>query len=67
MIDLTKITPEEANKLEMALIQLTGNIEEKIKAYESISEDEEFTIETRNTMKSNAEWWREVLHLIERR
>lgn len=67
MIDLTKITTEEANKLEMALISLTGDIEGKIKAYESVSEDKDFSKETRRKMKSNAEWWREVLHLIERR
>lgn len=65
MIDLTNITPAEANKLEMALLQLIPNIENKIASYERLSQDEDFSEQTRSTMSANANWWREVLKLIE--
>lgn len=64
MIDLTKLTSEQANKLEMALLQLTPNIEDKIHCYDRLGEDPDFSPKTRLTMKSNADWWREVLQLI---
>ena len=64
MIDLTNITLEQANKIECALIMLETDIDEKITAYEKIALDEDFTNETRKTMTSNAEWWKEVKALI---
>lgn len=64
MIDLTKITPEQANKIECALIQMEDNVKEKINAYTSFADDDTLSEKTRATMKCNAEWWKAVHALI---
>lgn len=64
MIDLMKITPEEANKIECALLYLKKNILDKAKAYEDASTWEDLPEKSRNVMKSNAEWWQEVHTLL---
>ena len=64
MINLTKITPEQANKIECALISLEQDFIDKAKAFEEASTWEDLSEKTRNTLKSNAEWWRETHALI---
>lgn len=64
MIDLTKITLDEANKIELALIFLEKEIIEKAKASEYASMWGNFPERIRNIMKSNGEWWREVHALL---
>ena len=64
MIDLTKITPDEANKIECALLCLEKNITKAAEAYEEASSWEDLPEKSRNVMKSNAEWWREVHALL---
>ena len=55
MIDLTKITLEQANKIECALLQIEDDFNDKIKAYTALSEDDTLSEKTRVTFKSNAE------------
>ena len=64
MIDLTKITLEEANKIECGLLMLEKNILDNAKAYEEASTWEDLPEKSRNVMKSNAEWWRELHTLL---
>ena len=64
MKDLTKLTFEEANKLECALLMLEKEVRQCIDIYMSVSEDPTFTEKTRNTMRSNAEWWQEVYTML---
>ena len=64
MIDLTKITPEEANKIECGLLMLEKEIVEKAEAFENASTWEDLPKKSRNTMKSNGEWWREFHTLL---
>lgn len=64
MIDLTKITPEQANKIECALLQLHSDVENFIKCYDALSKDEEMSASTRANSKANCEWWKAVYALI---
>ena len=64
MIDLTRITPDEANKIECALISLEKEIIDIAETFEDASTWEDFSEDTRNVMKSNGEWWREVHALL---
>lgn len=64
MIDLTKITPEQANKIECALLQLEDSFKNNINAYAELSEDDSFSEKTRATFKCNAEWWKAAHALI---
>ena len=64
MLDLTKITPDEANKIECALLGLEKEIIDKAEAFEVASTWEDLSENSRNVMKSNAEWWREVHALL---
>lgn len=64
MLDLTKITPEQANKIECALIMLESSVIEKIEGYELLIKDETYSASTLELMKSNMEWWREVYQLL---
>lgn len=65
MIDLTKITPEQAKIIEFALFQMEDNVKDKINAYTSFAEeDDTLTEKTRAAMKCNAEWWKAVHALI---
>ena len=64
MIDLTKITPEQANKIECALLQLHTDVKKFIECYDELSKDEDLSAQTRATSKSNCEWWKAVYELI---
>ena len=64
MIDLTKITTDEANKIECALLCLEKEIIDKAEAFENASTWEDLPEKSRNVMRSNAEWWREVHALL---
>lgn len=64
MIDLTKITPKQANMIEVALLQLHGDVEDFIKGYDKLSKDDGLTDGTRKAMASNREWWKAVYALI---
>ena len=64
MIDLTKITSSEANKIECALIMLEKEILANAKAYEETASWDILSEKSQNVMKSNAQWWREVHQLI---
>ena len=64
MIDLTKITADEANKIECALIQLEECFKERINSWSKISNDCCFTDKQRKVFASNAMWWGEVYGLI---
>lgn len=64
MIDLTKLTFEEANKIECALLQLEHYVKDVIESWENISQDKTFSEDFRKTATSNVEWWNEVYRLI---
>lgn len=64
MIDLTKITSEQANKIECALFSLERDVKEFIKANDYLANDKDVEEKTRETLKANANWWREVYTLI---
>ena len=64
MIDLTKISLEEANKIECALLMLKNEIKAEIRALDKASTYEDLSLKSRETIKSNANWWREVYALI---
>lgn len=64
MIDLTKITRDQANKIECALLMMDSHIKETIAAYEAAATYPELTEQARQTMKSNAEWWQEFYDMI---
>ena len=64
MLDLTKITSEEANKIECALLMIEKEILDKAKAFENASTWEDLPEKSRNVMKSNAEWWYNVHDLL---
>ena len=64
MLDLTKITPEQANKIKGALILLESAVKEKIDGYELLIKSGRYSPETVELMKFNIEWWREVYTLL---
>ena len=64
MLDLTKITAEEANKIECALLCLEKEILDKAQAFEDAATWEDLPEKSRTVMKSNGEWWREVHALL---
>ena len=64
MIDLTNITLDEANKIERLLIYFEKEILDNAKSFEEASTWEDLSKETRNIMKSSAEWWKEIHTLI---
>ena len=64
MIDLTKITFEQANKIEVALLQLENHFKENIKCWSELATDKAFSEQARETFSSNAKWWAEVHNLI---
>ena len=64
VIDCTKLTVEQANKLEMVLLSLQSRVYDQIIAYEKLSADTSLTEEVRKTMYSNMQWWLEAYQLI---
>lgn len=64
MIDLTKITAEQANRIECALLILENDVKEQIEAHHQLANTEDLPMSTRKTMASNAKWWEEVHELI---
>ena len=64
MIDLTKITAEQANRIECALLILEHDVREQIEAHRFLANDSDLLPSTRKTMASNAKWWEEVHELI---
>lgn len=57
VIDCTKLTVEQSNKIEMVLLSLQSRVFDQIIAYEKLSADTSLSQEVRSTMQSNAEWW----------
>ena len=64
MIDLTTLTPEQANKLECYLVMIEDDLKKTIDAHESIAKDLALSPKSRQTLASNAEWYKEVYQLI---
>lgn len=64
MIDLTKITPEQANRIECALLMLESSVKNEIAGNQALADDSSLPMATRNNLKSNAQWWEEVHTLI---
>ena len=64
VIDCTKLTVEQANKIEMVLLSLQSRVFDQIIAYEKLSADTSLTEEVRKTMYSNMQWWLEVYQFI---
>ena len=64
MIDLTKITPEQANKIECALVMIEDIFKEEIKSWGECACDDSVSEKARRNCKANAEWWTEVHKLI---
>lgn len=64
MINLTKVTEDQANKIEMVLNMMENHIKEQEQIFLSLVDNENFTEKTCETMRSNAEWWREAYELI---
>ncbi len=57
VIDCTKLTVEQANKIEMVLLSLQSRVYDQIIAYEKLAADTSLSQEVRDTMQNNAEWW----------
>lgn len=57
VIDCTKLTVEQANKVEITLLYLQSHIYDQVIAYEKLAADTSLSQEVRNTMQNNAEWW----------
>lgn len=64
MIDLTKLTPEQANKLEMYLITCEEDLVDSINTYERLSAMTDYSESIRAKFRSNANWYRELYQLI---
>lgn len=64
MIDLTRITPDQANKIECALIILESSIKNQITGNYELARDESLTDRARKNFRGTAEWWEEVHRLI---
>ena len=64
MIDLTTLTPEQANKLECFLITIEDDLKKTIEAHDTLSKDQSFLPDLRKTFASNCEWYKELYHLI---
>lgn len=64
MIDLLKITPEQANKIECALLSLHKEVEDTIDTFNVLSEGKDLSEDIRKRMRSNRDWWQEVYDLI---
>ena len=64
MKDLTKLTPEEAQRIETVLILLHRDFANHITAQERLSKDEDFCEEVRKTFASNAKWLKEIYLMI---
>lgn len=64
MIDLTNITPDQANKIECALLILESDVKNQITGNYELAKDESLTEKTRKNLKANAQWWEEVYALI---
>lgn len=59
-----EITPEQANKIECALLQLEYEVAGNIGHWDMYADEELLDADMRETAKSNANWWREVYALI---
>lgn len=64
MKDLLTLTPAEANKIECLLLTLTSDIERHIDICEELANSETMLPAFRETMKGNAEWFRECYKLL---
>ena len=64
MIDLTKITPEQANRIECALMMLEGAVKEQITGNQALADDPSLPQTARNNLMGTAQWWKEVHTLI---
>lgn len=64
VIDCTKLTTEQANKIEMVLLSLQSRVYDQIIAYEKLAADTSLSQDVRNTMQSNAKWWFETYDFL---
>lgn len=64
MIDLTRITPEQANRIECALMMLEGAVKEQIDGNQALADDPSLPQTTRNNLMGTAQWWKELHALI---
>lgn len=64
MIDLTNLTPDQANKIEMVLLLLEGDFRKHIEANEALSLDYDLPDEGRKAFEANVKWYKEAYHLI---
>lgn len=64
VIDCTKLTVEQANKIEMVLLSLQSRVYDQIIAYEKLAADTSLSQEVRDTMQNNAEWWLKTYDLL---
>lgn len=64
MIDLTNITPEQANKIEMVLIMFQDDLEQLAVLSEQHANDTTLSDHVRSVSRSNAQWYREAYNLI---
>lgn len=64
MKDLTNLTPQEANKIEMVLVMMCREFQKHIDAEIRLSKNDDLTEELRKTFADNAEWSKEAYRLI---
>ena len=64
MIDLTRISPEQANRIECALIMLEGDVKDNIETYYKLTNRPDLEEDTILTLVENAKWWEGVYKLI---
>lgn len=64
MIDLTTLTPEQANKLECYLITIEDDLKKTIEAHDTLSKDQSFLPDLRQTFANNCQWYKDLYHLI---
>lgn len=64
MIDLTTLTTEQANKIEMVLMLLENDFKAFIAMNEGLAHDFDLPEEGRNIFESNTVWYKEAYRLI---
>lgn len=64
MIDLTKLTLDQANKIECFLVTCQDDIEHTIDSCDELAADQTLPENIRMTFASNAQWYRDLYHLI---
>lgn len=64
MIDLTKLSPEQATKIEVVLMLMENDFKAFIQMNENLSQDFDLPEEGRRIFEANTTWHKEAYRLI---